>query len=244
MSPPQHDETGLEDGLGQGPQRDRDGVGGERARDVAVRSGLERLGEELGRDDQEDHHQDEEPGPPQGETRRPVDQPALGHVGERDVDADGHEVLDGHQQDPDLSIERPRGDPLDEAPGDDVDVPDEQQGRAEEQQIVERADPALPEHAGLEEGVADDAPRTRRDRPAEIGPDRLDGLEDPQAPDHEQREDRERAPEDREHERVRGDLREHLEDARTSSSCAVFLSVPVFGIGLRPGGRAPAVRRS
>ena len=132
VAPPQDDEPGLEHRSRQRPQRHRDGVGREGARDVAVRRRLEGLGEELGRDDQEDHQQDEQPGPAQRQTGWPVEEPALGHVGERDVDADGHEVLDRDEQDPDRPVERARGDPLDEAAGDDIDVPDQQDRRAED----------------------------------------------------------------------------------------------------------------
>ncbi len=175
------------------------------------RRGLEPLGQELGRDDERDHHEDQHARPTEGQARGPVDQPPLVHVDERHEHADRDEVLCGQCQGPDRAVDRIAHDRLGQATEHDVDVADEQDGRADEQQVVHRPDAALAEHPWLEEGVPDDAPGPDRDLARRIRGDRVDGLEDPPAADHQQGEDRERAPEDREDQRVCRDLGEGLE---------------------------------
>ena len=57
-------------------ERDREGVRHDRASDVAVRRRLEGQREELGRDDQGDHRQDQQPGPVERQPRSgAIDQP-------------------------------------------------------------------------------------------------------------------------------------------------------------------------
>ena len=88
-------------GLGaEGRQRNGQRIRHEGARDVAVGRRFEGEREELGRDDEGDHRQDQQAGAIQRQAVRAIDQSALEEVHEDEQDAEGDEVLDRDRERP------------------------------------------------------------------------------------------------------------------------------------------------
>ena len=211
MGPPQGGEPGLRRRGPERSERDGQGVGDERSGHIAVGRGLERLGQQLGRDDAADHRQDQQPRAAQRQPCGPGHEPPEEGVGDRHEDDHRHHVLHRRDERPEDPVERPRDDRLDEPAGDDVGRADRQQDEAPEDREVHQPRPAVLEHPRLDQGVPDQAPRSARnvaERAGALGPDRG---KDPQVAGHDQSEDDDRAPEQREHERIAGNRGERLE---------------------------------
>ena len=141
-----------------------------------------------------------------------VHDPAIREGDDRPEDDERDPVLHRRQGGPDRPVEGPRDDRPEESARDDVDIRDEEERGAQEHRVMEGADTALAEHARLEECVPDEAPRALREgaRAARAALD-VRGREDAQPARNNEREDSERAPEDREDERIGRDICVRLE---------------------------------
>ncbi len=114
VRPPEQPEHGLEDRDRQRSKRDGEGVGDERAFDVAVCSRLEGLGDQLGRDDPRDHAEDHESVAVERQPCRLDDQPPVIGDSDRDEDDHRHDVLHRVDRGPEQPIEGDRQNGLDE----------------------------------------------------------------------------------------------------------------------------------
>ena len=174
----------------------------ERAGLVAMHRELERLGEELGQDDPADHREDDQGVAVVGEPAGLGDQPPHERPPDRHQDDDGDDVLHRADDRPERAIEGDRQDLLDDAAGHDVDRPDRQQDEAPEDAGMHQPGTPVLEHLGLDERVLDQADEPAwdvRERARTFDPGRA---EDAQVASHREDEDRRRAPEEREDQRV------------------------------------------
>ncbi len=112
---------------------------------------------------------------------------------------------------PDQPVKGPAEDRLYEAAGDDVRRPDRQDDETPEDPRVHEPGPAVTEHPGLEEGIANDRPRPDRELPQTARLDGVGHLEDSPVARHREHEHDRRAPEQGEDERIGRDLGERLE---------------------------------
>ena len=233
VPPPQHGEAGLERALGERcPKRHRKRRGHEGPRLVAVAGELERLGQQFGGDDPADHPEDDQGIAVEREPGGPRDEPAPERPGDAHQDDHRDDVLHRADCGPQEAVERDRQHALDEPARDDVGGPDRQQDEAPEDARVHEPGAQVAEHPALDEGVLDQA----REPPRDVGERaRARGArrgEHPQVAGHREREERRRAPEQHEDQRVAGHLGERLEHGQPE-----FVR---FGCGLAPWSCGPA----
>ncbi len=159
-------------------------------------------------------HQDQQRVAVEREPGRLRDQAPEERPADRRKDDDGDHVLHGADGGPQETVERDGDDRLDDPAGHDVGGPDGQEHEAPEDPGVHDPGPRVLEHLRLDERVPDQAGEPRRDVRERAGTGGADRGEHPQVARHREHEERGRAPEHREDERVRGDVGERLEHGR------------------------------
>ncbi len=213
VRPPQDREDGLEDVGREVPQRDRDRVRDEGARDVAMGGDLEELREQLGGDHPADHAEDDERVAVEGQAPRLEHEPPVVGPADRGQDDDRDHVLHRADQGPDDPVGGDLEDGLDDPAGDDVGGADGQQHEAPEDAGMHGGGTRVLEHLCLQERVFDEADHARRDMGER--PRRPRDREDPKMSGHGEDEEERRAPEDEEDQRVAGDVLERREHQRS-----------------------------